>query len=80
MKILLDECVPLDYRHSLPEHDVHTAQWAGFKGLSNGKLLSAAEAAAYDVVLTVDQGIAQQQRLGGRKLAVGDRPYAHESA
>src|SRR5688572_4405844 len=70
MKILLDECVPLDFRHSLPEHDVHTAQWAGFKGLSNGKLLSAAEAAAYYAVLTVDQSIAQQQRLGGRKLAV----------
>ena len=70
MKILLDECVPLDFRHSLPDHDVHTAQWAGFKGLSNGKLLSAAEAAGYEVLLTVDQGIAQQQRLGGRKLAV----------
>jgi len=29
MKILLDECLPLDFRHSLPTHDAHTAQWAG---------------------------------------------------
>jgi predicted nuclease of predicted toxin-antitoxin system len=32
MKVLLDECLPLDFRHSFPNHDVHTAQWAGLKG------------------------------------------------
>jgi hypothetical protein len=32
MKILLDECLPLDFRHSFPDHDTHTAQWAGVKG------------------------------------------------
>jgi predicted nuclease of predicted toxin-antitoxin system len=25
MKILLDECLPLDFRHSFPTHDAHTA-------------------------------------------------------
>ena len=35
VKILLDECFPLDFRHSFPEHDVHTVQWAGFKGKKN---------------------------------------------
>jgi len=57
MKILLDECLPLDFRHSFPTHDTHTAQWAGFKGKKNGELLLSAEAAGYDVLLTVDQGI-----------------------
>jgi hypothetical protein len=55
MKILLNECLPLDFRHSFPGHDAHTAQWAGLKGKKNGELLRAAEVAGYDVLLTVDQ-------------------------
>ncbi len=70
MKILLDECLPIDFRHSFPTHEAHTAQWAGLKGKSNGELLRAAELAGYDVLLTVDQGIPQQQRRRGRKLAI----------
>ena len=61
MKILLDECLPLELRHSFPSHDVHTAQWAGLKGKTNGELLRAAEIAGYDVLLTVDQGIPRNQ-------------------
>ena len=30
MKILLDECLPLDFRHSFPGHEAHTVQWAGY--------------------------------------------------
>ena len=57
MKILLDECLPVDFRHSFPGHEAHTVEWAGLKGKSNGELLKAAEAAGYDVLLTIDQGI-----------------------
>jgi predicted nuclease of predicted toxin-antitoxin system len=70
MKILLDECLPLDFRHSFPGHDAHTAQWAGLKGKKNGELLRAAEVAGYDVLLTVDQGIPHQQSSTGRKLSI----------
>jgi predicted nuclease of predicted toxin-antitoxin system len=70
MKILLDECLPLDFRHSFPGHDTHTAQWAGFKSKKNGDLLLAAESADYDVLLTVDQGIPQQQRSASRRLSI----------
>ena len=70
MRVLLDECLPLDFRHSFRDIQAHTAQWAGFKGKKNGELLEAAEAAGYDVLLTVDQGIPHRQRLGDRKLAV----------
>ncbi len=70
MKILLDECLPLDFRHSFPNHDAHTAQWAGLKGRKNGELLRAAEAAAYDVLLTVDHGIPHQQNSADRKLSI----------
>ena len=47
MKILLDECLPLDFRHSFSRHDAHTAEWAGLKGKKNGDLLRCAEAAGY---------------------------------
>ena len=70
MKILLDECLPLDFRHHLPGYEVHTAVWAGFKSLKNGRLLQEAESAGYSVFLTTDQGIPDQQNLFGRRIAV----------
>jgi predicted nuclease of predicted toxin-antitoxin system len=70
MKILLDECLPIDFRHHLPGHEVHTAEWAGFKSLKNAKLLEEAETAGYDVFLTVDRGVPHQQSLVGRKISV----------
>jgi hypothetical protein len=51
-----------------PNHDAHTVQWAALKGKQNGELLKAAEAAGYNVLLTVDQGIPHQQSPLGRKL------------
>jgi predicted nuclease of predicted toxin-antitoxin system len=70
MKILLDECLPLDFRHSFPNHEAHTAQWAGLKGKTNGELLRAAELAGYDVLLTLDHGIPHQQHIAGLKVAI----------
>src|SRR5215471_6267458 len=69
MRILLDECLPIDFRLSFPHHDAHTVEWAGFKGKKNGELLRSAERAGYDVLLTVDQALSRQQRIPG-KLAV----------
>lgn len=70
MKILLDECLPLDFRHSFPNHETHTAQWAGLKGKANGELLRAAELAGYDVMLTLDQGIPHQHHIASLKVSV----------
>ena len=70
MKILLDECLPLDLRHSLAGHEAHTVQWAGLKGKKNGELLKAAEADGYEVLLTVDQGIPHQQHFAARRLSI----------
>lgn len=70
MKILLDECLPIDFRHSFPRHDAHSAEWAGLKGKKNGELLRDAELAGYEVLITVDQGIPHQQNLAGRKLSI----------
>lgn len=62
MKILLDECLPVDFRNHFPVHDAQTVQWAGLKGKQNGELLRAA--AGFDVLLTVDQGIPHQLPSG----------------
>jgi predicted nuclease of predicted toxin-antitoxin system len=70
MKILLDECLPIDFRYNFPRHETHTAEYAGLKGKSNGDLLRAAELAGYQVLLTVDQGLPHQQQSLDRKLSV----------
>ena len=70
MKVLIDECLPLDLRHYFPGHDVHTAQWAGLKSKANGALIEAAELAGYDVLVTIDRSIPNQQNLTGRHLAL----------
>jgi predicted nuclease of predicted toxin-antitoxin system len=70
MRILLDECVDQRLRRELPEHRCETARFAGFAGLKNGILLSAAEAAGFEVMITTDQEIPFQQNLNDRKLAM----------
>jgi hypothetical protein len=60
VKNLLDECLPLNLRHSFPQHEVHTVQWAGLKGKKKGELVLAAEDAAYDVLITVDKNLPHQ--------------------
>ena len=70
MRVLLDECVSEGLRNYLAGHECQTARYAGFAGLENGQLLTAAEAAKFDVLLTVDRGFAYQQNLGHRKIAV----------
>lgn len=70
MKILLDECLPVDFRHSFPGHHAHTVQWAGLKGKKNGELVRASVAAGYSVLLTVDQGIPKQASAGDPLLSI----------
>src|SRR5256885_17092487 len=56
MRILLDECVNQKLRNHLPGHQCQSARFAGFGGIKNGELLAGAEAAGFDVLLTVDRG------------------------
>ncbi len=70
MRILLDECIDERFRHQFADHDCQTARYARFAGLTNGRLLSAAEAAGFDVLITVDQGIPSQQNIGKRQIGV----------
>jgi predicted nuclease of predicted toxin-antitoxin system len=70
MRVLLDECVNERLRHHLPGHESETVRYAGLVGVENGELLGAAEAAQFDVILTVDRGFEYQQNLVGRRIAV----------
>lgn len=70
MKLLIDECIDERLRHSFSAYECHTARYAGLAGLKNGLLLDAAEAAGFDVLITVDQNIPDQQNLSGRKISI----------
>ena len=70
MRILLDECVDQRLRYSLADHECQTAQHAGFAGLKNGALLTAAEAAGFEVLITTDQKMPDQQNMRGRRIAL----------
>ena len=74
MKILLDECLPVAFRHHLHAHKVHTVDWAGFKSLKFGHLLVQADNDGYEVLLTVDQGIPHQQHLTTERLRSSPLP------
>ena len=43
MRVLLDECIDEGLRHSFAVHDCQACRYAGLKGLTNGRLLAAAE-------------------------------------
>lgn len=70
MRILLDECVPIQIRGAIPAHEVSTAQRMGWGGLSNGDLLDAAEKAGFDLFVVADKNLRYQQNLAGRRLSI----------
>jgi len=69
MKLLIDECVDERLRLLFPGHECQTARF-DLAGLKNGRLLEAAEAAGFDVLITVDQNIPDQQNLSQRSIAI----------
>ncbi len=70
MRIPKDECVDERLRLLFPGHEAQTARFANLAGLKNGRLLDAAEGAGFDVLITVDQNIPEQQNLLGRRMAL----------
>ena len=68
--ILLDENVPVGVKGLLAGFQTRTAGEMGWVGITNGKLLDAAEAAGFQIMITADQNISAQQRLVGRKIAL----------
>lgn len=70
MRVLFDHGTPAPLRHALLGHEVTTAYERGWSGLNNGDLISAAEASAFEVLVTTDKNLRYQQNLTGRGLAI----------
>lgn len=70
MKVLIDECVPKRLGAFIAGHSVRTVPQEGWAGKKNGELLALMQAAGFEVLLTVDQGIRYQQVVRGTPLAV----------
>ena len=70
MRVLFDQGVPVPLRILLEGHSVRTAAEERWDRLRNGEILTAAEAARFDVFLTTDKNLRHQQNLTGRRIAV----------
>ena len=68
--ILFDNNVPRGLARALAGHVVTEARDRGWATLKNGVLLSVAEEAGFDLLVTPDQNIRYQQNLQGRKIAI----------
>jgi hypothetical protein len=70
MLIIFDQATPVPIRPYLEGHTVRTAAQQGWEKLGNGDLLTAAEEAGFDLLLTTDKNMRYQQNLAGRKIAI----------
>src|SRR5437773_8716082 len=70
MRILFDQGTPLPLRAWLPAHQVETVRQRGWSELLNGELLTAAEAAGFDLFITTDQNLRHQLDLSRFGIAV----------
>ncbi len=70
MLILLDNNAPRGLARALTSHIVTEARERAWATLKNGDLLTAAEEAGFEVLLTSDRSIKYQQNLKVRKIAI----------
>jgi len=69
LRILFDQGVPAPLRNHLPNHEIRTAYELGWSLLRNGELLTKA-AAQFDILLTTDRNLKNQQNLSQVKVAI----------
>ena len=82
MLILFDHGTPRSISRWLPGHTIVEAVARGWDTLANGELLTAAEEAGFDLLLSTDKNIQYQQNLKGRRIAIvilgnSQRPAVH---
>ena len=63
MKILLDECVTKRLKKHLEEFEVFTVRDLELSGIKNGKLMAYCAENKFDILLTIDKNLIQQQNL-----------------
>ena|ERR1700733_2145627 len=71
MLVLFDNGTPRNLaRYLIDHHTVTETRARGWEKLENGELLTVAEAAGFEVILTTDRNLPYQQNLAGRKIAL----------
>ncbi len=70
MRILFDQATPVPIKTYLELHSISTAAQQGWDRLRNGDLLTVAERAGFDLLLTTDKNMRYQQNLTGRTIAI----------
>ena len=70
MLVLFDHSTPAPLAPLLTGHIVVEARTRGWDRLSNGDLLTEAERAGFEVLLTADKNMRYQQNLLGRRIAL----------
>jgi hypothetical protein len=71
MLVLFDNGTPRTLaRYLIDHHTITEARARGWEELENGELLTEAEAAGFEVLVTTDRNLRYQQNLAGRKIAI----------
>ena len=70
MRVLFDNGVPRGLAAALRQHSVDETRAHGWDALKNGDLLTAAEAAGFEVFVTTDRNLKYQQNLASRRIAI----------
>ena len=70
MKILLDHNLDGRLKRYLTDCDATTTQEQGWSDALNGELLTLAESHGFDVLVTADSNIKNQQNLSNRRLSI----------
>jgi hypothetical protein len=69
-RVLFDQNVPRPVRRLLTACEVKVADEMGWSRMKNGLLLTAAEQAGFDVLLSGDKSMQYEQNMAGRKIGV----------
>jgi predicted nuclease of predicted toxin-antitoxin system len=70
LKILLDHNLDRRLKQHLTDYETATTQEKGWADVLNGELLSLAEQYGFDVLLTADSNIKNQQNISGHRIAI----------
>ncbi len=79
MGIRFDQNAPFQLARYLEGHEITRAFDLGWDRFVNGELLSPAEEAVFNLLLTADKNLRYKQNLSGRKIALvvlGNSPWS----
>ena len=70
MRLLLDECVPVQLRLRLHGHEAVTVAFLGWKGVRNSCLIALAQEHGFDLLLTADRSFVLPTAPDHRRIGV----------